>query len=272
MIDLHCHILPGIDDGPGALDESLQMALKAVAGGIRAVVATPHTGNGVYSYCAAEIKERVKAFKVKLAQNSIPLQVYPGSEVQLSPGLAGRLQQGEAMTLNSSRYVLLELPPTLLPEPCRNEIFNLRHHNFIPIIAHPERHPYLQHHMNYLADLVAMGALCQVTAQSLLGVFGRNVKTAAEQMLQGSMVHVMASDAHSSNGRAPALKDAVAAAARLLGSPEKARQLVTTVPGAIIADSGVTVEPPENLTENPVNPKWKRGGRSLFASISDLWS
>lgn len=272
MIDLHCHILPGVDDGPATLAESLQMAETAVAGGIRAVVATPHTGNGVYSNGAVAIIDRVNQLNTELAGAGIPLQVFPGAEVQLSLGLVENLRGGAAVTINNSRYILLELPPTLLPDPCKEELFSLLTHGFIPIIAHPERHTYLQRNFDYLADLVQMGALCQVTAQSLLGVFGNYVQAAAEKMLRNRLAHVLASDAHGAEGRVPALESAVAAAARLLGSREKVEQMVTAVPAAIIADNDVYAEAPATREISGAKTPWHTGGKSIFSSISGLWS
>ncbi len=272
MIDLHCHILPGIDDGPAALADSLQMAAVAVADGIQAVVATPHSGNGVYSNSPADISAKVDAFREELTAASIPLQVYPGAELQLGRGLAARLLRSEAMPLNHSRYILLELPQTILPAPCKNEIFNLRAHGYIPLIAHPERHPYLQRHPGYLADLVRMGALCQVTAQSLLGHFGRSVRTTAETMLQSRLVHVLASDAHDPQGRAPVLAAAVAAAARLLGSGAAAEQMVTAIPSAVISDADIAVDLPDIQAEPGENPAMPGSFGSFISSISALWS
>jgi protein-tyrosine phosphatase len=192
--------------------------------------------------------------------------------VQLSHGLAGRLQQKRVATINSSRYVLLELPPTLLPHHCKNAIVSLLDHGFIPLIAHPERHPYLQKNPAYLAGLVQMGVLCQVTAQSLLGLFGRSVRAAAEQMLQNRLAHILASDAHGLQGRVPALEEAVAAAARLLGSHERAAQMVTAIPAAIIADRDVHVKLPGMRAGSSKKPAWQDNTGSFFASISGLWS
>jgi len=272
MIDLHCHILPGVDDGPTVLAESLQMAKIAVADGIRAVVATPHADNGVYRFNSADIAERVAGFNAELAAASIPLQVYPGAEVQLSPGLAERLYQGKVTTINNSRYLLLEMSSILLPDSCKKELVSLLSHGFIPVIGHPERNPFLQRNLAYLADLVQMGVLCQVTAQSLLGVFGRNVKGAAEQMLQNRLAHILASDAHGAEGRVAALEGAVSAAAGLLHSREKAMQMVTAIPAAIIADSDVHVEPPAMDAGSSKKTPWYDAAGSFFSSIAGFWS
>jgi protein-tyrosine phosphatase len=272
MIDLHCHILPELDDGPDVLAESLQMAEIAAAGGIRAIVATPHAGNGLYPSKPADIAGRVADFNADLADASIPLKVYPGAEVQLSPGLAERLHQGKVTTINNSRYILLELPPILLPDSCKSELSSLLNNGFIPVIGHAERHSYLQKNLAYLAGLVQMGVLCQVTAGSLLGRFGRNVKAVAEQMLQCCLAHIIASDAHGVEGRVPALEGAVSEAARLLDSREKAMRMVTAIPAAIIADSNVYVEPPAMDAVSSKKTPWYNGGGSFFSTISDFWS
>ena len=269
MIDLHCHILPGVDDGPASLAESLQMAETAVAGNIHTLVATPHADTGVYCFTPADIAERVAGFNAELAAAAIPLQVYPGAEVQLSPGLAERLHQGKVTTINNTRYVLLELPPTLLPASGKNELFSLLDNGFIPIIAHPELHPYLQRHPAYIGDLVQMGVLCQITAQSLVGAFGWKIKKVAEQMLRNRLVHIIASDAHGTEGRVVELDPAVTAATRVLASHEKALHLVTHVPAAIIGDSDIEVDPPAENMERGRKIPWHDTAGSLFSAISN---
>ena len=272
MIDLHCHILPGMDDGPSALAQSLQMAKKAVAGGIRTVVATPHADTGMYCFSPADIDERVASFKASLSAASIPLEVYPGAEVQLSPGLVDRHRQGKVTTINNSRYILLELPSTILPDSCKRELLNLLSHDFIPIIAHPELHFYLQKNFAYLLELVHMGVLCQVTAQSLLGNFGRQVTGTTEQMLQKGLSHIIASDAHGAEGRVPDLEKAVSAAAQLLKSREKAMQMVTDLPAAILADRNVYVELPAMNEENGRKTQWQQEVGARISSIAHLWT
>ena len=269
MIDLHCHILPGLDDGPSTLDESLAIARQAAADGIKSMVATPHVCNGVYCGSAALITQKVKALNEELGKANIPLTVYPGAEVQLVPRLTELLRRGEVCTLNNSRYVLIELPPTFLPETVKDEFFSLRVSGYIPILAHPERHPRVKDDLDYLGELVEMGTLCQLTAQSLTGEFGKTAQSAAEKMVENGMAHILATDSHSSKWRKPVLSNAVDRAAGLLGSREDAWQMVSGLPQAILDDREFAVETPglrkEQVQANKVQPK---GIRAFLSALS----
>ncbi|MBW1887342.1 MAG: hypothetical protein JRI52_03190, partial [Deltaproteobacteria bacterium] len=140
-------------------------------------------------------------------------------------------------------YILLEFPPQTIPSGIKDEVFNLQVHGITPIITHPERHPLLHHDMDILYELVRMGALCQMTAMSISGDFGGVVMGCAEILLRNRLIHVIASDAHSSNRRPPVLSQAVESAAEIMGSYEDAERMVTDVPAAIL--SGDVVEVPE---------------------------
>jgi len=267
MIDLHCHILHGLDDGPATLDESLAIARGAAADGIMAMVATPHVCNGVYCGSAAVIAQKVEALNVELGKAGIHLTIYPGAEVQLVPGLTDLLRKGEACTINNSRYILIELPPTFLLKTVKDEFFGLRVNGYIPILAHPERHPRVKNDLDCLMELVQMGTLCQLTAQSLTGEFGKTVQTAAEKMVESGMAHILATDSHSSKWRKPVLSKAVNRAAGLLGSREEALQMVSELPQAILADREFTVEIPGMRKEHIHPNREEPTRRSFFGSM-----
>ena len=272
MIDLHCHILPGVDDGPATLDESLNIARQAANEGIEGIVATPHVYNGVYSCSVKGIEQRVKALNSELDKAGIPLTVYPGAEIQLVPGLTRILKSGEAGSINCSRYVLIELGPTFLPEIAKEEFFKLRVNGFIPILAHPERHPRVQNDFGFLTELVLMGSLCQLTAQSLTGGFGKTAKGVAEKMLTKGLAHILATDAHSSKWRKPVLSSAVKRASRLLDNREEALQMVDGRPQAIIDNRDFAVEIPglrkEHIHINREQPKRRSFFGSMFSAVN----
>ncbi len=247
MIDLHCHILNGVDDGAGSLDEAIAMAEIAVADGIRTIVATPHTTNGNYDNRPAFVVQAVKELQEVLDHAEIPLQLLPGAEVHFVPDLVEQLRQEKIGTLNNSRYLLLELPPTLSFEGCKQEMFSLRLEGVVPILAHPERHPPFQKDMNPLFELVEMGVLCQLTAQSITGAFGRAIRKMAERMVRSNLVHILASDAHSSHCRVPELQAGVDRVRRLTENREKAENMVTAIPAAILNDNAVSTEAPRGI-------------------------
>src|SRR5579884_747306 len=140
MIDIHLHILPGVDDGPANLDEALSLAHSLVQEGVRIAVATPHYNDEFPQRPAREIYERVHALQQELDRRSIPLRLLPGHEALIKPGLIEDIQLGRLATLNGTRYLLLELWNNMwLPETER-VIFELRAFGIIPILAHPERY------------------------------------------------------------------------------------------------------------------------------------
>lgn len=246
MIDLHCHIIPGVDDGPRSLKESLSMARRAVEDGIHTIVATPHTLNGLYLNPINEVTSKVAVLKEALAQKHIELHVYAGADVHLCPNIRERIESGDAGTINNGgKYILLEFPPQIVPPGVKDEIFSLKLNGITPIISHPERNTMVQQDIDILYELVRMGALGQVTAMSITGDFGGMAMHSAERLLEQRLVHVIASDAHSSNRRPPVLSRAVEAAAEILESYEDAERMVKDVPGAIL--SGDMPEIPEPI-------------------------
>lgn len=196
MIDIHCHILPSLDDG--AFDETtaLQMAQEAVASGIQTVIATPHHKNRTYENDKATIQREVTQFKQVLKEHAIALDVLPGQEVRIFGELLADFNQGEIQTLNDSKYLLLELPSDHVPQYTKQLIFDMQQAGLIPVIAHPERNRDLYTEPNQLYDFIRQGALAQVTAGSLTGVFGKEIQRVSMQMIQHHLIHFIASDAH----------------------------------------------------------------------------
>lgn len=248
MIDLHCHILPGIDDGPVSQDESLAMARCAVEDGIHTIVATPHTLNGIYLNPAKEIISKVEALQKILSNNHIQLELCAASDVHLCPHLLKMVDSGDALTINDAKkYMLLELPSQAIPNGVKDEIFSLKLNGITPIITHPERNAIIQHDLGILYDMVSMGAMSQVTAMSITGDFGVFVKQVVEIMLQKRLVHIIASDAHGVDKRPPLLSRAVEHAAEILGNYEEAMRMVTEVPAAILSGAMPDIPLPINI-------------------------
>jgi len=245
MIDLHCHVLPGLDDGPRFLQESLDMARTAVKNNIQTIVATPHSLNGFFVNYWESIVSVTSSVQEALTRENIALDIYPGMEVQMSPDLFEALERGEAATINNNgSYMLVEFPPFSMPGGAREFIFKLKLQGITPVIAHPERHLILQNDLNQLHELVQQGALCQLTALSLTGEFGISVQKSAEQMIRTGLAHVIATDAHFDNDRINALSESVDLAAEVLQDYNRAEQMVTTTPAAIIAGEDLDLPEP----------------------------
>ncbi len=234
MIDIHAHILPGTDDGPSNLDDSLQMARVAVEDGIRIMIATPHCLNGRYLNWRSEILKACELFNEALQRHAILLTVLPGSEVHLSPELLNKLQEGLIMTLNDGgRYICLELPDQIMNRAVIGVINRLQRMELTPIISHPERNPAIQHNLKGLTEFVAAGALTQITAGSLTGAFGKAAFRCCRSILDADLAHFMASDAHSVRHRSPRLSDGYEKLLSL-GEEVRAQRMLSEAPKAIL--------------------------------------
>lgn len=202
MIDLHCHILPGIDDGAQNMDESLHMARVAVSEGIHQIVATPHHQNGRYTNEKEDIMKRVEILNQKLDQEKIPLKILPGQESRIYGEIIQDYLLNKVLTLNNTtKYLFIEFPSNHVPRFTEQLLFNIQSEGITPIIVHPERNSRLLADPDILYNLVAKGALTQVTAASLTGQFGKKIKKFSFQLIESNLTHIIASDAHNTSSR-----------------------------------------------------------------------
>jgi protein-tyrosine phosphatase len=229
VIDLHCHILPGIDDGAPDLAASLAMAEAAVADGIVTIACTPHILPGVYGNDGPGIKAAVAALAKVLADAGIPLELAVGADVHVAPTLIADVRAGRVPTLGGSRYLLLEPPHHVLPPRLEDFAFGLAAAGIIPIITHPERLKWIDGHYPLVQRLASRGVLMQVTAGSVTGKFGGRARYWAERMLDEGIVDVMATDAHDVTRRPPRLAEARDLVAKRCGE-DTATGLVATNP------------------------------------------
>src|SRR5947209_14134631 len=235
MIDIHLHILPGVDDGPETLEEALALAQALVEEGIHSAVATPHYNDQFRQRNAAEIRGRVHDLQQTLDHHQIPLRLFAGHEALIKPGLVEDIQAGRLSTLNGSRYLLLELwNTTWLPETER-VIFELRAHGIVPIVAHPERYRAIQQDPVRLAALLQQGVLAQLTASSLTGMQGNTTRRCAETLLKQGLIHCIASDAHGLRRRPPGVIRGLERAMELVGQV-RVDQLIEAQPAAILSN------------------------------------
>lgn len=262
LTDVHCHLLPGIDDGARDLDQALAMAQIACADGIGRIVVTPHHLNGVYANPAAAVRAAVAACKQALGRAGIELEILPGSELHLTPELPAALDAGEALTLGDhGRHVLVELPVHTVPVGAGQLLETLLAMGLTPIIAHPERNFELRRHPERLAEWVGYGCLGQVTAQSCTGMFGEAVQAAARTMVGNGSIHLVASDAHRDTRRVPRITPALAVLADWT-SREFAELLVCTHPDAIGTGRALDLEAfRDALPPRPKHWWWFRRGR-----------
>lgn len=254
MIDLHCHMLPGIDDGAPDLEAALAMARIAVADGIRVTACTPHIYPGLYENDARGIAEAIARFEQALGAADVPLQLVRGADVHLTPDLLADLRKGLIPTLNGSRYFLLEPPHHVAPPRFDEQVFNLLANGYVPVITHPERLTWIEQHYEMFLRLARAGAWLQITAGALTGRFGRRPQYWCKRLLDEGPVHIIATDAHSPARRPPLLAEAREAAQTQVGA-EAAWAMVRDRPLAMLKN----VSPEKIAPELPVVKTRRKG-------------
>ncbi|MBN9220047.1 MAG: capsular biosynthesis protein [Mesorhizobium sp.] len=235
MIDLHSHILPGLDDGSSSLALSIEMARLAVADGTTHMACTPHIMPGVYENVATNIVQAVQVLEQALLDAGIPLALFVGADVHVAPDLPERLKLGKIPTLNRSRYFLFEPPHHILPPRLEDLASRLIGAGYVPILTHPERLTWIRSSYDVVERLNALGCLIQLTADSIVGAFGRTALYYSEKLLDEGRVDIVASDAHGVSRRKPGLAQAVVAIANRCGEDE-AYNMAVKRPGAILQD------------------------------------
>jgi protein-tyrosine phosphatase len=254
MIDIHTHILPGIDDGVQSEEESIAFARMAVEDGITEMVATPHCKDGSYENDLPFVLQQVAAIRRVLEMHQVPLELIPGAEVHICPDLVDRIRDGRAPTLaNNGKTLLLELSLTQ-PPPVELEslVFQLKLEGILPIFAHPERIQYFRDDRSRYAEVIRLGAWGQITAGSVLGTFGASAKKFSEELVRKGLIHVLASDAHNVRGRPPRLREAANVIAGWIGE-EAAERMVTSTPRDLLAGKDPQVPALESAAHKPRN-------------------
>ncbi|GBD10442.1 Tyrosine-protein phosphatase YwqE [bacterium HR23] len=239
ITDLHCHLLPALDDGPETTEEALAMARRLAEEGVATVLATPHADAVEANGGREALCQRVASFQDAVRREGIPLTVAMGAEQRLLPPLVEGVERGKAITLNGSRYLLAELDFVHLPPFTEQVVFALRLRGLVPVLAHPERQAVLQRQPQRVRRLAEMGVLFQITGASLLGVFGKHAQRTAQVLLREGLVHAVATDAHHADGpRAPTLAPVVEVLTRLVGEAQ-AHLLLAENPSAILHNGEV---------------------------------
>ncbi len=267
MIDLHSHILHGMDDGAETIEGSLQMCRASYRDGIKTIVATPHILPGIYDNNRSTILVKVhelnnaltkfgvqsSRFGVKnldpmtqLPDDSInKLKILPGADVHFSSDLLQRYEKKEIVTVNDQgQFLMIEFDFQGIPYQAEEVLFQLLAKGIVPLISHPERNMEIGERPIRYYEMIKMGCLGQVTAMSLTGEFGPKIKQIAEKLVKKRLIHIIASDAHSADRRPPILSAGVMAAEKIVGK-EEAQKMVTEYPQAIL--EGRTPDVPDPL-------------------------
>ncbi len=233
MIDLHSHILHGIDDGANSLEISLAMARAYVDDGVAVVACTPHILPGLYNNSGPAIRSAVAQLQFALTLADIPLNLVTGADNHLTPTMVRDLRTGHLLSLADTRYVLIEPPHHVVPPRMDETFFALVTAGFVPILTHPERMTWISQHYAAVKNLAQSGVWMQLTAASIVGMFGKTALYWSERMLDDGLAHIIATDSHDIVTRKPCLKLARDRVLKRVGEFE-AENLVSKRPRGIL--------------------------------------
>ena len=233
MIDLHCHILPNVDDGPDSLELSLKMLEQAHSQGIEAICATPHVDSWANGQTETALHDRINELREAASAKNLPVELYLGSEIYFSLGIENLRQYTFSSINGTGRYWLVEFATDIFPSIVENFVSKSLSWNRIPILAHAERYKFLNMKPKYLRAIIKAGALIQIDAGCFVGQYGKGKAKLAQQLITEGLCHIIASDAHDIDKKSFHLKSAFKAVKALIGSTE-AKLLFRDNPRAIL--------------------------------------
>ncbi|MBI2844002.1 MAG: phosphotransferase [Armatimonadetes bacterium] len=257
MVDIHSHILPGVDDGAGDIEESVDLAELSASEGTTVIFATPHVAPLQDRELALQLPERVAALQDAIVSRGLPLRLVQGAEVYPDCGVLAALDAGLPLTLGGlGKHLLLDLPLTAIPLGFEQLVFDLQRCGITPILAHPERAIPVQMQPQMLEPLVHRGLLLQIDAGSMLGSHGPAAESAALMLLRHKWVQFVASDAHSPRVRRPRLADAARVLTRILGL-ERVTELISTNGRRVLEGEAIPTNPADY---SPKRSRWRMFG------------
>ncbi len=251
VIDLHCHILPGLDDGAGDLELSVQMARTAVLDGISGIVCTPHMSPCFPGNNREVIFATVESLRSRLVEEGIELKLYPGCELAIDFHLPEQIEAEKLLTVNDTgNLALLEMPAEMIPPHMSKFFWMLQVRGITPILAHPERNFQLIRHPSILFRWIQAGVLVQITGDSLTGRFGRTIADFSLKLLKHRMAHLVATDSHNPSRRKPVLSGARRIVESTVGVKE-AQKIFHEYPAKILDGKIPNVMPAVSFERKP---------------------
>ncbi|MCC4722362.1 tyrosine-protein phosphatase [Salinicoccus sp. RF5] len=218
MIDIHNHVLIGVDDGPQTEEEAVLLLKQAIDNGITDIIATPHHYSGDFVNPGSKILEKMDELNQIISQHQLDINVHPGQEIRMNGNFVEELKSGAGIPLNQSQYVLVEFSFNEVPSYTCPMFYDMQMSGYTPLIAHPERCKPIIKDPDKLHEYVERGAVAQVTAGSVAGELGENLKETSLKMIEAHLVHIIASDAHHAGLRPFMLQKAYDVVERELGS------------------------------------------------------
>lgn len=247
MIDIHCHILPGVDDGSKNLEDSLEMARIAQSEGIKTIINTSHYSPDFDWVVGEKLLEELVNFNNTLKENNIDVEVLIGNELYYNDNLLEYIDKKEFYTLNKSKYVLIEFSPISFPKNLCDVVYELKIRGYIPILAHVERYQEVQDNPKLIQEAIKEGALIQVNTSSVIGKGPSEANKSCDELLRQNRVHFIGTDAHGSNRRRPLIKEAYEYVSKKYGE-DRANRLFLDNPSCVKNNEDIIFieEPVEN--------------------------
>ena len=246
MIDFHSHIVFNVDDGSKSIEDSIEMIKQAKRAGFKAIIATPHYMEDYYECNYKEIEEKIQQIEQNIKEEGIV--IYHGNEIYTTTNMKEILDNGIATTINSSKYVLFELPMNEKPINMLEVIYQIKESGRIPIIAHPERYTYVQKNPNMLLELIDEGVLFQANFGSIIGQFGDHAKKTVRQLLKNNFIHFLGSDIHRPNGIYTRMNEVIETLEKTIDK-EKIRELTYINPRKVLEDKEIDIETPIEIKD-----------------------
>ncbi len=260
MIDIHTHILNGVDDGSKSMEETIAILKEAVKAGVTDIILTPHyVPDGNYVENVKANQKRIEEVIRETIKQNIDIRLYQGNEIYVTSHIEDLIYEGEAITLNKTRYVLFELPMTHNISYLHDVVYRLLGEGFIPIIAHPERYTFFQNDQSKMIDLIEKGVVFQANLGSILGMYGKEAKKALIAMLKTNKIHFLASDVHRAGTIYPKMKEIQEELKKYI-SEDKLQELTQIHPNLVLQNAEIDVE------ELPQEEK-KKGFFSFFSTF-----
>ena len=250
MIDVHSHLVYGVDDGSRDLEETIAMLKEAKEAGFTDIILTPHYMEDYYMVPSEDIEKRIDIMKDEA--NKIGIELYQGNEIYATENIVKLIEEKEAVSLNNSRYVLFELPMQTKPMNLDEVVYIILESGRIPIIAHPERYRYVQEDPNILLDYINQGVLFQANYGSITGHYGKEIKETVKKLLTHNMIHFLGSDNHRVHSVYREIPDIMPILTKWIGE-EKVKELTVENPRHIIKNEEIEIENPEEIAKK----SWK---------------
>ena len=248
MIDIHSHIIFGVDDGAKTIENSIEMILEAYEAGFTDIIATPHYMESAYEVSKSKIKEKMDIITEILNTNNVEINIHQGNEIYITNNIVELINKNLASSLNNSKYVLFETPMNVEPLNLLDVIYSLLENKKIPIIAHPERYEYIQKNPNKLIELIETGVLFQANYGSVIGQYGKETQKTVVELLQNNMIHFMGTDTHRPNSVYTRLPSAIKELRKIL--PEYIVEEITTENAKRIIDNeDIEIRQPKGIKQ-----------------------